>query len=468
MFGQEKFNKFIDRHPHTHQTFFNRPHMTRRGFFEVAGAGVAGSFLFANRASGCTVQTTQTVTTQNKAKNVIFILLAGAPSHTDLFDLKVVSGTTPAAFNPTLVNGTNWPMGLMPKLGAQLPNMVLVRSMNAWALVHSLAQHWTQIGRNPSAALGDIAPNIGSVVALETASQATPSQVFPGFLALNSATAVGNGYFDANFAPFRVIPATTGIPNTTNTLGQPSFNTLWSRMHTLDDPLRINSPLGQPVSDYEAFYQAANKVMYNTAVQQAFTFSAADSTRYGGNGFGNACLIAKQVLAAKQGTRFIQITLGNWDMHQDIYGLQNATGNNLFTLCPQLDNGLGALLTDLQSSGLLNETLVVMAGEFGRTTGPVTPAGGRDHLLQQTVVFAGAGVHGGKVIGATNAAGSDTVDFGWSRQRYVKPEDVEATIYSAMGINWTTVRCDDPFHRGFEYVPFSSTNLYGPIDELWT
>ena len=62
---------------------------------------------------------------------------------------------------------------------------------------------------------------------------------------------------------------------------------------------------------------------------------------------------------------------------------------------------------------------------------------------------------GGKVIGATNASGSDTTDFGWSRQRYVKPEDVEATIYSAMGINWTTVRCDDPFMRGFEYVPFS-------------
>jgi hypothetical protein len=49
----------------------------------------------------------------------------------------------------------------------------------------------------------------------------------------------------------------------------------------------------------------------------------------------------------------------------------------------------------------------------------------------------------------------------------VKPEDIEATIYSAMGINWTTVRCDDPFNRGFEYVPFSEENLYGPIDELW-
>lgn len=468
MIGIEKFNKFVGKNPHEHKSFFNRPHMSRRSFFEVAGAGVTGSYLMANRALGCTVQTSQPVTTQNKAKNVIFILLAGAPSHTDMFDLKVVNGTTPAAFNPTMMNGINWPMGILPKMGQQLGNMAIVRSMNAWALVHSLAQHWTQIGRNPAAALGDIAPNIGSIVAIETAAQRIPSQVFPSFLALNSATAVGNGYLSAGYAPFRVVPAAAGIPNTSNSLGQPRFNDLWSRLHALDDPLRTNSPLGTPVQDYDQFYTAANKIMYNTAVQQAFSYSAPDSTRYGSSGFGNACLIAKQVLAANQGTRFIQITLGSWDMHMDIYGDQNPKGNNLFTMCPTLDNGVGALLTDLQASGLLNSTLVVMAGEFGRTVGPVTAAGGRDHLLQQSILFAGAGVHGGKVIGKTNASGSDTTDFGWSRQRYVKPEDVEATIYSAMGINWTTVRCDDPFMRGFEYVPFSNQNLYGPIDELWT
>jgi hypothetical protein len=468
MTGQDKFNKFVKKYPHPHRSFFNRPHITRRGFFEIAGAGVVGSYLTAASAQGCTAQVSQQVTTQNKAKNVIFILLSGAPSHTDMFDLKVLNGTTPSAFSPTMIKGTNWPMGILPKLGAQLGNMVIVRSMNAWALVHSLAQEWTQIGRNPAAALGNIAPNIGSVVALETASQRTPSQVFPTFLALNSATAVGNGYFPATYAPFKIVPAVTGIPNTSNPLGQARFGDLWSRMHTLDNPLRINSPLGTPVKDYDEFYNSASQIMYNTPVQQAFGYSATDSARYGNTSFGNACLVAKQALAANQGTRFIQITLGSWDMHQDIYGTANPKGNNLFTMCPTFDNGVGALLADLQTSGLLQETLVVMAGEFGRTVGPVTPAGGRDHLVQQSIVFAGAGVTGGKVIGATNASGSDTVDFGWSRHRYVKPEDVEATIYSAMGINWTTVRCDDPLMRGFEYVPFSEQNAYGPIDELWT
>ncbi len=470
MFGQEKFNKIIAKHPETlRQPFFRRPDLSRRNFFEISGAGVMASWLagFPQRAAACTVQTQQTVTTRNTAKNVIFVMLAGAPSHTDTFDLKVVNGTTPSAMNPTTINGISWPMGLMPKLGGQLGKMAIVRSMSATALVHSLSQRWTQIGRNPSAALGDIAPNIGSVVALEKASTRQPGQIFPTFIALNSATAPGNGYFPATFAPFRVIPASTGIPNTTNPLGQNQFNQLWSRVHQLDDPLRTNSPLGTPVTDYDEFYTAANQIMYNSAVTQAFNFSSADSLRYGSNGFGNACLVAKQVLSANQGTRFVQITLGNWDMHIDIYGAQNPRGNNLFTLCPVLDNGLSALVSDLDAAGLLSSTLIVMVGEFGRTVGPVTAAGGRDHLNQQSAVFIGGGIRGGKVIGATNSTGGDTTDFGWSRKRYVKPEDIEATIYSALGINWTTVRCDDPFNRGFEYVPMSDQNIYGPIDELW-
>jgi hypothetical protein len=468
MSQKEKFDKFVKGHPHSHLTYFNRPYFTRRGFFEILGAGVTASYLIGKPAQAASVVTTQPgVVTQNKAKNVIFILLAGAPSHVDTFDLKVLNGTTPSNFNPTLVNGINWPMGLFPKMGAQLSDLALVRSMQAWALVHSLAQHWTQIGRNPAAALGDIAPNIGSVVAIEKYPERTLNQVFPTFLALNSASCVGNGYFPATYAPFKIVPAASGVPNTTNTLGQPRLDTLWSRMHTLDDPLRINSPLGQPVQDYDAFYTAAKSMTYNNAVQSAFTFSNADSARYGSNPFGNACLVAKQALAANQGTRFILITFSSWDMHQDIYGKQNPKGNNLYTMGKPLDDGVSALMTDLKSSGLFDETMLVMAGEFGRTVGPVTPAGGRDHFVQQTAVFAGAGIKGGRAIGVTNSDGSDTTDFGWSRQRYVKPEDIEATIYSAMGIDWTTVRHDDPFGRGFEYVPFSEQDLYGPINELW-
>ena len=467
MQGHEKFERFLKQHPHPHQWFLDRPHLSRRGFFQLMGAGVAGSFL-AGPVRAIDIAQQSQVTTQNKAKNCIFILLAGAPSHTDTFDLKMVNGVTPSGFNPSMIGGILWPTGIFPKLASQVPNLAIVRSMNAWALVHSIAQTWTQIGRNPAAALGSIAPNIGSVVALEKQSERTPNQVFPTFLALNSASAVGNGYFSASYSPFKVDPTNAGLPNTTNVDGQARVNERWSQLHLMDDPLRTNSPLGRPLEDMDNFYQAARGLMYNSTVDTAFRFTTANSQRYGSTSFGNSCLVASQVLAANQGTRFIQITLGGWDMHQDIYGQQNPNGGNLFTLGRTFDNGLSALLSDLQSSGLLNETLVVIAGEFGRTVGAITPAGGRDHFLQQSVVFAGAGIRGGRAIGSTDATGASIVDPGWSRQRAVKTEDVEATIYSALGINWTTVRYDDPFGRGFEYVPFSDFDVYGPINELWS
>jgi uncharacterized protein (DUF1501 family) len=154
-------------------------------------------------------------------------------------------------------------------------------------------------------------------------------------------------------------------------------------------------------------------------------------------------------------------------MHVNIYQGTNLNPANAANKGAILDNAVSALLGDLQSNGLLSSTLVVMVGEFGRTVGPLTAAAGRDHLLQQFAFFAGGGVKGGTILGATNSTGSDTANFGWSQNRYVYPEDIEATIYSAMGIDWTTVRHDDPLGRGFSYVPTTDPVQYAPVNELW-
>ena len=463
---QEKINREFQKRPWTHQTFFNRPHWTRRRFFQIAGAGVSGAFLAERYARAQqSVETNSGAITKNSAKNVIFILLAGAPSHTDLFDLKVVPNVTPASFNPETINGALFPTGLLPNLANNWQNndFAIVRSMQSHALVHSLAQTWAQIGRNPAAALGNIAPNIGSVVAIEKDSQRQPGQVFPAFLALNSGAGVGQGYFPAVYAPFRVVPATAGISNTTNPDGQSTFQTRFQLLHSLDDATRINSPYGIPMDDYNDFYTSAESMMYNPVVNTAFGFATADSQRYGSSSTGNACLVAYQVLKANQGTRFIQITSNEgWDMHQNIYA-----ANQLPAKGKILDGAVSALLNDLKAGGLLDTTMVVMVGEFGRTVGPLTAAAGRDHWPQQFAVFAGGGVKGGTIIGQTNSTGSDTSVYGWSQNRYVYPEDIEATIYSAMGIDWTTVRHDDPLGRGFEYVPQTGSFPFYPVHELW-
>ena len=117
---KDQSEEFARKYPHHHETLFARPHWTRRRFFQVAGAGLAGSYLArkANASAPAPVITSQGMTTKNTAKNCIFILLTGAISVVDTFDLKVTS-VTPSNFNPTMVGGINWPMGLLPKLGAR-------------------------------------------------------------------------------------------------------------------------------------------------------------------------------------------------------------------------------------------------------------------------------------------------------------------------------------------------------------
>jgi len=205
-------------------------------------------------------------------------------------------------------------------------------------------------------------------------------------------------------------------------------------------------------------------------VNQYFGFSTADSQRYGDASLrtttatGNAMLVASQVLKANLGTRFIQITSNDgWDMHSSIY----AGGGSIQTRFKIIDDGLSALINDLKANGLFDKTLIVMYGEFGRTVGPITAQGGRDHWAQQFCFFAGGGIKGGQGLGQSDAQGRDTLDFGWSQKRYVYPEDIEATIYSALGIDWTTVRRDDPLGRGFEYVPKTGAFPFMPVHELW-
>jgi hypothetical protein len=465
--------EFGHKFPHRFRSFTDRPDYSRRAFFQLAGAGLTGSFLLPRLKAASGPVVNSGMVTQRTAKKVIFIHLTGAVSHVDTFDFKVTNGVTPTAFEPNSVNGTAWPVGLMPKIGGHMGDIALVRSVTSHALVHSLAQTWAQIGRSPVAALGDIAPNVGSIVALEKESERSPNQKFPGFVALNAGAASGPGYLNAAYAPFQVAPRTgaASIVNTTNQSGQANFMTMYNRLGQIDGAMRSAAPYGSDLQDMDKLYGSARELMYNPTVDAAFNVSVADSMRYGngavGTNFGNACIVAKQSLAADQGVRFVQINFGSWDHHQNIYA-----ANVLPNMATQFDNGLGALLDDLAASGRLAETLIVVMGEFGRTPA-LSAAQGRDHYAIQAVLLAGGGITGGKVIGATNATGSAIANFGWAGSgiggsRTVWAEDIEATMYSALGIDWTTIRYDDPFGRGYEYIPFAKEGQYGPIKELFT
>jgi uncharacterized protein (DUF1501 family) len=302
--------------------------------------------------------------------------------------------------------------------------------------------------------------------------QRSANQKLPGFLSLNGGGSLaGSGYFSGKYAPFDVTPAAGGLTNLTNPDNEAVFTARYNMLQAVDSQLRaVPAPYGTKVEEMADFYSSARQMMYDTGVTNSFRFSASDQTKYGNNAFGNACVTARNVLWSNLGTRYVQITLGGWDNHQNIY----AANAGIYTSARQLDIGLANLISDLSvipgSGGrsLLDETLVVVKGEFGRTVGNITNQQGRDHYFVHSALIAGGGIRGGRVLGKTTPDGAYVEDPGWSEERPVYAEDIAATIYSALGINYTTTRHDDPLGRGFEYIPTTTSYVGKPVVELFT
>ncbi len=445
---------------------------SRRQFLRVAGTGIAASY-FTPVLNARLLQEAAAVSPQlhRTAKNCILVFLAGAPSHIDTFDLKEGVWTPVNDFAPTsYAGGVRFPQGLMPKTADHLSDIAIIRSGLSWAAVHPLAQVWAQISRNPSGATGSIAPHIGAVVALESQLSRTVNDILPGFVSLNQVLA-GSGYLPAKYAPFPVTASANGLTSLSHPDGAPRLQERWNLLHASDIE-RKNGQLGRYATDMGTFYDQAKVLVDSPDVNRIFSYSTEEFTKYGGSQFGGSMIVARNLVAARRGTRFVQVTSGGWDHHSNIYAKQ---GQSLFTNMAAFDPAFGALLTDLKSmpgstsdSTLLDETMIVVLGEFGRTVGALNGQGGRDHFLRMSIVFAGGGVQGGRVIGETDAAGSGVKEYGWSGNRDVRPEDVTSTIYSALGIDYTTIRRDDPLNRGFEYVPFARDGYYGPVNELFT
>lgn len=431
--------------------YWSKPQIGRRLFFRHVASAVGGYMLLPGRPMETVAKAA--VATKNTAKNVIFFMLQGAPSHTDTFDLKESNPFNASQFRPTRINGVLFPQGIMPRLAEQFDSLCLLRSVRAWANVHGLMQTWVQLGRNPATPTGKISPHIGSVVSLELSRK---DAVLPTFMALNGNPRASAGFLPVAHAPF-LLTAGGGLPNTTHPDGSERFST---RTSLLKESEAEATALGASPEEIEDWKARSQLLMYNSRVDRIFNLDESERALYGSSPVGNACLVARNLFRANLGTRFIQITYGSWDHHANVY-------TQLPPMAGLLDAGLGRLLVDLKADGLLDETLIVAQGEFGRTVGGLNGGRGRDHFQQQTVLFAGARIRGGRAVGVTDDLGSRTEEPGWSRDRDVRAEDIEATIYSALGIDWTTLRRDSRFGRGFEYVPFSDQDLYGPVHDLW-
>jgi hypothetical protein len=177
------------------------------------------------------------------------------------------------------------------------------------------------------------------------------------------------------------------------------------------------------IATYGEFQQRAAALVLSSEARAAFAIdreSAALRDRYGRTTFGQGCLLARRLV--ERGVRFVTVNYGGWDHHANIW-------NGLNGKLPEFDRGLAALLTDLGDRGLLADTLVAAFGEFGRTP-RVNRETGRDHWAPAaSLLFAGAGVRGGQVIGATDR------HCAYVTRRPVAPADVAWTIYEAVGVD---------------------------------
>ena len=179
------------------------------------------------------------------------------------------------------------------------------------------------------------------------------------------------------------------------------------------------------LATFDEFGQKAAAMVLSPQAQSAFDITReSDAMRddYGRNPFGQSCLLARRLV--ESGVRFVTVDYGGWDHHAKIY-------EGLDKKLPEFDQGFSAFIRDMESHGLLQDTLVVAMGEFGRTP-KINDKGGRDHWGRAgSLIFAGAGVKGGNVIGSTDKNGAFVTD------RPVRPADVAWTVYDALGIDPT-------------------------------
>ncbi len=468
------------------ETKTDLPTLTRRDLWRVGAISIVGRSLLPLVSQPAHAATTTQVTPRGGADCVIFLNLVGSPSQMDTFDVKEGKWTPSDLDIRTTKQGFRWPYGLLPRLGDQLDTLLPVRSMAAWETLHNLAQYYQQVGHQYTPARGAEMPSIGSVIAYESLPKTKASDFLPPHVSMNFPAGAVNGnltkegFLDSSTAPLTLDLREGGNrPFLMEASRRERFNRRLDFLQSFDTSRQLAGPgVSKRYLEWDSFTKSAVKMIQSPSIAEIFKLDDADRKRYGSTALGDACIIARNMVAAEAGVRYILVNQGGWDHHGDIYGKGDRargedpkTRGGLYQTCGELDPAMAALLTDLKNtknksgSPLLERTFVVAAGEFGRTPGPLTDIKGRDHWAAvRAALFAGAGVKGGRVIGSTDETGGKISSFDWNMKRPIYPEDVTATMYSVLGIDWTKSLAA-PSGRAFQYIePMSGTNFIGSTE----
>ena len=395
--------------------------MSRRHFLghmaTTAMAVPAMQFVGSLQAQGATLR--------KNNKSLILLWMGGGPSHMDTWDLKPESEKNGGPFKPIATSAPGVMISEhLPTVAKQMHHLNIVRNLNSKEGNHDRGTYMMHTGYAPNPTV--VHPAFGSVCSLELGDKLGEGFSLPHCIAINT-PGEGAGFLGMTHSPFFVQNPNQPVANLLppGDVDQLRMNRRLQMLGLVENNF-LASNRGQGSKDHKAVYTKTVKMM-NSQYTQAFNLEkepAAVRDAYGRNSFGQGCLMARRLV--EQGVTFVEVSLGGWDTHADAFSTLSKT------LHPQLDKGMGTLVADLAQRGLLDNTMVVWMGEFGRTP-RINQNGGRDHWPRSwSVVMGGGGLKGGQAIGATDKDGVDIVG----------PEagvmDLIASMAKGMGIGLTT------------------------------
>jgi hypothetical protein len=389
--------------------------VSRRGFLRSVAVGTAGFGVLGWKEA----VTLHAEELRKQGMACILLFMRGGPSQLETFDPK--PGTEhggPTKAIPTAAPGIqiaeHW-----PNVAKVMKDIALIRSMTNREGEHARAAYQLHTGYLPGGAVKH--PSIGSLVAAELADHEFD---LPHFVSVgNRATMIGSGFLSAQFAPFVVtnaeqLPGNVELPSG---VGTQRFGRRLDLLKDLEKDFAQSG--GAPrVEAHQTLYGSAAQMVLSPRLKAFEVRAEKDAVRgrYGRTPFGQGCLLARRLV--EQGVTFVEVESNGWDTHQDNF-------NRVKTLSETADPAMAALIGDLKERGLLERTLVIWMGEFGRTP-KINPNTGRDHYPRAfNVAVAGAGVRGGQVIGSTSADATDVKD------RPVGVADLFCTFCQALKIN---------------------------------
>jgi hypothetical protein len=409
-----------------------RTNLSRRHLLQLAGASVAAcsSGWLAGLAAAAADD-------PDRKRSCILLWMNGGPSTIDMWDLKPGNPNGgPYKEIATSVPGIKIGEHL-PKIAQQMQHMALLRSMSTKEADHGRATYMMRTGYLPGGPIHY--PSIGALISKELE---RPGAEMPGFVSIGtnrflSPDAFGSGFLGPLYAPLVVGENGNGGGR------QPNQNIdAFLKVQNLERPSEVEEVRGTArarlldevesdfVKDRPGVVSEGHRMAYrraltlmNSSALKAFQLEEEKSAlrdAYGRNLFGQSCLLARRLV--ERGVPFIEVNLENWDTHQNNF-------DSVKNLDATLDAGFATLLDDLQQRGMLETTLIVWMGEFGRTP-KINQQNGRDHWANSwSTVLAGGGIQGGSVVGKTSADGMEVME------RPIPVTDLLATVGLALGID---------------------------------